>query len=143
MNIKYSRYGSRIIKILACISSILSLLVITSLISGCTTGSGSTLKSTELNTSTKMSMTYEKFTGYRQTKISVGENNPVTVRVNIVTENGELDAYIAKDNNRESSSYEGNNVPTSSFTVTLSEPGTYTIRVDAKNHSGSYSFTWD
>ena len=142
MNIKYSRYSTHASRVIPYVLGILVLFVVTILTSSCITGSGSTVKSSELNTTTKMSMTYENFTGYRQTKVKVKENTPIVIRVDFVTESGELDAYIARDNNLELSSYEGNNVPTSSFTVTLSEAGIYTIRIDAKNHTGSFSFSW-
>jgi hypothetical protein len=118
------------------------LLILISLINGCTTGSGVVLNASELNTTTKMSMTYEKFTGHKQTHIEVKENSPVEVAVNFVTEKGSLDAYIAKDNDTSDCSYEGHDISTSSFTVTLSEPGNYTVRVDAEDHTGSYSFSW-
>lgn len=113
-----------------------------SIVTGCTKGSGITKNGSELNTSTKMSMIYDQFSGYKETQIKVKEGQPVEVTVNIVTEKGSIDAYISKDNNRENSSYEGHAIPTSAFTVTLKEQGIYTIRVDAKNHSGSYSFSW-
>ena len=113
-----------------------------SIATSCTKESGVIKNGNELNTPNKMSMIYEKFTGNRESQIKVVEGQPVEVTVNIVTEKGSVDAYIAKDNNRDNSGYEGEDIPTSSFTVILKEEGTYTIRVDAKNHSGSYSFSW-
>jgi hypothetical protein len=112
------------------------------ILGGCTTGSGVVKNGTEFNSSTRMSMLYDEFNGYKQTHINVGENETVEVVVSIITENGSIDAYIAKDNDISNSSYEGHNIPTSSFTVTLSEEGSYTVRVDAKNHTGGYSFSW-
>lgn len=120
---------------------LLSLLLVIPVLAGggCTVGSGVTINSQELNTSTRMSMLYDRFTGHRQTKITV-KDEPVTVKVNIVTEKGDIDAYIARDNDKAGSVYEGNGITTSSSTVTLNEPGSYTLRVDANNHTGSYSF---
>lgn len=115
--------------------------MVVSAVSGCTTGSGTVLRSVEDNGPSKMSMSYEKFTGYKQTHITV-KDEPVVVAVEIETESGILDAYIAIDNDILNTSYLGHDIPTTSFTVTLSEPGYYTVRVDAENHSGSYSFTW-
>ena len=122
---------------------LLSLLLVIPVLAGggCTVGSGVTINSQELNTPTRMSMLYDRFTGHRQTKITV-KDEPITVKVNIVTEKGDIDAYIARDNDKAGSVYEGNSIPTSSFTVTLNEPGSYTLRVDANNHTGSYSFFW-
>jgi uncharacterized membrane protein len=87
-------------------------------------------------------MLYDEFTGYKQTHIDVGENETIEVVVSIVTEKGSIDAYIAKDNDIANSSYKGHDIPTMTFTVTLSEPGRYTVRVDAEKHTGSYSFSW-
>lgn len=108
----------------------------------CTYGSGTIKNGTELNTPNKMSMTYEEFTGFKETQIRVADGQTVEVSVRFVTEKGSIDAFIVKDNKKENSSYEGHSIPTSNFTVTLKEQGVYTIRVDAKNHTGSYSFSW-
>ncbi len=113
-----------------------------SILTGCTKGSGIIKNGSELNTSTKMSMMYDEFNGHKETQINVIEGQPVDVTVSFVTEKGSINAYIAKDNNTKKCSYEGHAIPTSSFTVTLKEQGIYTIRVDAKNHSGGYSFSW-
>lgn len=113
------------------------------ILNGCTTGSGTAKNASELNTTTKISMLYENFNGYKETKIEVKEGEPAVVTVNIVTESGSIDAYIAKDNNTDLCAYEGHDIPTSSFTVTLSEQGIYTVRITATDHSGSYSFSWD
>jgi hypothetical protein len=113
-----------------------------SVVTGCTKGSGVVKNGNELNTSTKMSMIYDEFTGYKEAQIKVIEGQPVEVNVSIVTEKGSIDAYIAKDNNRKNNSYEGHDISTSEFSVTLKEQGVYTLCVDTKNHSGSYSFSW-
>ncbi len=125
------------------LSLILALLIILiSIPAACTTGSGTVKNGVEYNSSTKMSMLYDEFTGYKQTHIDVGENETIEVVVSIVTEKGSIDAYIAKDNDIANSSYKGHDIPTMTFTVTLSEPGRYTVRVDAEKHTGSYSFSW-
>jgi hypothetical protein len=118
------------------------LMVLISILGGCTCGSGTVKNGVENNTPTKMSMLYEEFTGYKQTHINVEAGKPVVVVVSIVTEKGSIDAYIARDNDIANSSYQGNDIPTSSFTVTLTEAGKYTVRVDAEKHTGSYSFSW-
>lgn len=108
---------------------------------GCTSGSYSVKTGNELNSSTRMSMQYTEFSGYKQTTLTV-KDEPVDVTVSFVTESGTLDAYIAKDNDTAHCSYQGENVPTATFVVTLSEPGKYTLRVDGEKHVGSYSFSW-
>lgn len=121
---------------------LLVLLVLITILGGCTRGSGTVTNASELHTSTKMSMLYDKFNGYKEAQIKVKEGESVVVTVNFVTESGSIDAYIAKNNDTDNSSYEGHDISTSSFTVTLSEQRNYTIRVDAKDHTGSYSFSW-
>lgn len=106
----------------------------------CNTGSCTTILSVETNTSSEKAMKYEKFSGYKIYKFNVGEGEEITVAVSITSESGELDAYIAKDNDKPNAVYEGNNIPTSDFTVNITESGEYTIRLDAENHKGSYSF---
>ena len=92
------------------------------------------------STSSEMSSSYKLFNGTKDTKLTVGEGESVEVKVDIVTKSGTLDAFIYKDESKYD--YEGHDISTSSFTVTLSEPGDYTIKVKAKKHKGSYSFTW-
>lgn len=111
-------------------------------LTGCTVGSGASLMSQENNTSSMMSMSYAKFSGYKETTVKVEAEKPVTVSVNIVSEDGTIDAAITKQGDTEKVIYQGKDVPTSAFEVELKEEGAYTIRVDAQNHSGSYSFTW-
>lgn len=125
------------------ISLFLLLLIILFGLFGCTRGSGIVTKSKEYNTLTKMSMSYEKFTGYKETKIKVDKDETFDIFVDIVTDGGTIDAYISKENDKTSCEYEGYDIQTSSFTVTLSESGTYTIRVDTDAHKGSYLFSWE
>lgn len=48
--------------------------------------------------------------------------------------------YIAKDGDRENAIYEGNDIPTSEFTVSAKEAGDYIIWIEASNFAGEYSF---
>lgn len=117
----------------------LAILAIVTL-SGCTYGSGSTLKSIENNTTTKMSMSYSKFNGYKITPIHVKKGGPINVNVNIVSKEGEIDMSITDE--KDKYIYQGKDIPTSSFSVTLDKEGDYKIRVDGKKHTGSYKITW-
>ena len=108
---------------------------------GCTYGSEFTVGSVESNTLTSMSMEYLKFSGNKNTKIKLEEAETCEIYVNIVSEDGKLDLFITDENGEHS--YEGHNIPTSEFTVTLSKAGQYKIRVEAKDHKGSYKINWD
>ncbi|MDD3173652.1 MAG: hypothetical protein PHF63_08335 [Herbinix sp.] len=114
------------------------LLIILLGLSGC---SSFEIGAIESNASHKMSASYYRLSGTKETKqLTVAEGETIDVSVDIVTKKGALDAYIYKD--EDNYDYEGHDIPTSSFTVTLTEPGDYTIRVKADKHKGSYSFSW-
>ncbi|WP_024831214.1 hypothetical protein [Ruminiclostridium josui] len=119
------------------------LLVIVSaiiLLSGCTYGSYTSLKSVESNTSSMMSMRYERFNGYKATNIKVKEDNPIDVNFDIVSDKGKLNMSITDEEGE--SVYEGKEVPTSSFVVRLDKSGKYKLKVQGEKHSGSYKITW-
>ncbi len=133
---------------------ILFIVLSTTLINGCTYGSGTTSMSVEVNTGSKMSMSYKKFTGYKATKLSVEKDQTVEVEVDIVSEAGKLDLVIEKENKGDDEGeqekkgkpekvYEGTDIPTSNFKVILEEPGKYIVKVTGDKHKGSYKITWE
>lgn len=124
-------------KIKLLMTCILAIIMIT----GCTTGSFVTIGSIENNSSSKISMSYQKFDGYKSTKIHVNDGDQMEVSVDIVTEKGKLDLKITDENDK--TAYEGNDIPTSNFKVTLDKAGDYTITLNADNHKGSYKISWD
>ena len=111
------------------------------LLSSCNLNSNNVENGNEVNTATEISMVYDKFTGSRQTHIEVMENQPVTVVIDIITDKGSLEATIVRDADNDIR-YEGHQIPTSSFTVGLDDPGRYTLNIKAVNHAGSFSFSW-
>ncbi len=137
------------IKIWVMFSLILSL----ALISGCTYGSYSTTKSVEISTFSKMSMSYEKFNGYKTSVFNIEEGEEFEVDVSIVSEEGNLGLTVVRETetkgdkklkSEESENiYQGNELPTSDFKVTLDKPGKYKITVTGENHKGKFNITWD
>lgn len=123
----------------AIISIVFTVLTLFGLCS-CGYGAYTTVMSVETSTLSEKAMSYEKFNGYKSYKFKVDEDETVTVAVKFTSESGKLSAYIAKDNDKSRAVYEGNDVPTSEFTVNITDSGDYTIRLDAENHKGSYSF---
>lgn len=121
--------------------TILAVLSLALLLIGCTTGSYTTSWSTEINTFSGISMNYKDFNGYKQTWITVKEDEPRNVKVDVVTEEGKLNLSITDRDGK--SFYQGNDIPTSSFTVGLDKKGEYKIKVSAEKHKGSYKITWD
>lgn len=96
--------------------------------------------SIENNTSSKMTGSYTMLSGTKEHRLTVKDGEPVDVSVDIVTKSGKIDIFIFKD--KDNYEYEGHDVKTSDFSVALSDPGKYTIRVKAHKHKGSYSFKW-
>lgn len=110
--------------------------------SGCTRSSQIVLMATEDNTPTRLSMTYSRFTGFKETEFTVKDGTTIEVKADIVTESGRLDARIARKDAPDEYLYMGNDIPTSAFIVTLKDPGTYILHVEGKDHTGSYKFDW-
>ncbi len=100
--------------------------------------------STEHNTSNAMSASYYQFSGTKQTKLTVEGGKTVEITSDIVTKKGTLDVLIYEkgEKAKENYNYQGSDLQTSNFTVTLNKPGDYIIEVKAKKHKGSYSFRW-
>lgn len=109
---------------------------------GCTTGTYTVVNGVEDNTETRMSMTYDRLNGYLETQVTVEQGVPLEISVVFLTVSGRLDASVCRLEDPETCSYEGVEVPTESFTVTLTYPTIYVIRVDARRHEGSYFFDW-
>lgn len=109
-------------------------------LAGCTKNFTFEIGAVEYSDFNSMSMSYKKFDGVKDKHIIVEEGKPLEIRVSFETKDGMLDAYIFNEDLEYF--YEGKDVETSSFTVTLTEPGDYTIKVDADMHEGSYSFYW-
>ena len=108
---------------------------------GCTYGSKFTIGSLENNTLSSMSMKYMKFTGNKIKDIKVDEGEVCEVYVDIKTDDGKIDLLIKDESGN--IAFEGHDIPTSDFTVYLKEAGKYKIKVEAKNHKGSYLIKWD
>jgi hypothetical protein len=116
------------------------IILIIVVLSGCTYGSYSSVGSVEINLPGKMSMSYSKFNGYKATPIHVKKGEPIDVNVNIVSKEGKINVSITDE--KDKYIYQGKDIPTSSFVVTLDKEGDYKIRVDGAKHSGSYKITW-
>jgi major membrane immunogen (membrane-anchored lipoprotein) len=122
-------------------AALMILLLVMLGLSGCS--SSISIGSIENSTSKKMSASYFKLSGTKKSPvITVKEGETIDVSADIVTKKGTIDVYIYNDKNKDNYAYEGNDITTSKFTVTLSEPGDYIIKIKARKHKGSYCFTW-
>lgn len=116
--------------------SLLTLLII--VMSGCS--STVQIGSVENNSKHEFSASYYQLNGTKIKQVKVDEGEPLNVSMNITTKKGSIDVFIYKDS--DNYEYKGNNMSDHSSEVTLSAPGTYTIKVVAKDHRGSYQFIW-
>lgn len=110
------------------------------LLTGCTCSSYTTVMSVESRNSHSFSMEYSKFDGTKVYTISADAER-TAVDVEIVTDSGDLAITIAKEG--QEPVYTGNHLPTTDFTVYLTEAGAYIVTLSAKEHRGSVAFSWD
>jgi len=115
-------------------------IIISIICAGCTTGSGSALLMNENNSGNRMSASYERFSGYKKTTIELKSGETKDVSVNITSEKGEISLKITHEDG--TVAYQGDDMETSDFVVTLDKEGKYTVRIDAKKHNGSYDINW-
>ncbi len=111
------------------------------LLAACTSGSYSALMAVENNTFTSMQMRYQQFNGYKAKELRLNEGETCEVTVDIVSDEGSLSLSITDQDGE--SYYQGTDLPTSNFSVSLDKAGDYTIRIDAQKHSGSYDISWE
>jgi len=103
-------------------------------------GSYVTVLSKESNTPTSMSMSYQKFSGYKARTITLDRDAP-EIRVEIETQAGWLGLAVTGEDGKVY--YLGSELPTSSFTVKTDRPGKVELKVEAKDHKGSYRISWE
>lgn len=89
-------------------------------------------------TPTSFSMEYESFDGYRIYKFTLKKATVVTM--DFVTKGGKLDCSVVDQDGDEV--YEQEDVLSYSIDMTYPK-GTYTVRLTADHHEGSFSFSWD
>lgn len=114
------------------------LIILVLLFTGC---SGSLqIGAIETNSKHEMHASYYELDGTKTRSVTVKEGEPLDVSMVIVTKKGSIDVLIYKDKNE--NQYEGHALASTSSKITLKDPGTYTIKVIAKKHRGSYTFKW-
>jgi len=82
------------------------------------------------------------YDGCEQYFYEVKENQEGTLSVAIRKESGSIDIKVFRTDDRKMIAYQGNDIPTSEFKVTLSDPGEYKVWVEADDFMGSYTFDW-
>lgn len=121
----------------------IGLILLLSLTAGCSGGfSSSVTNKREVNIPDGCAMSYTKFSGRKIGGIIPPENFPLEVVGRIETNGGTISVFIAKDSDRETVLYSRENIPTSEFTIRISEPDQYFLWLEADDHSGSYEIHW-
>ena len=118
-----------------------AIFLILAFVSGCTFGSYSLRNSSEKSGRDHWQIRYEKFNGFKQRNIKLSGECEHTFSVEIVTNSGAL-GLVIKDGNG-TSIYDGEELPSSAFSVKADSSGKYTIRVNADNHSGGFNIKWE
>lgn len=84
----------------------------------------------------------ERYTGQRSCELTVGDNACISVQCTLTCKNGQVDVTIADDEG--TALHRGEDVSTdNAFVVQLTEPGSYTITVDAADYTGGFAFDWE
>lgn len=89
-------------------------------------------------TPTSFSMEYESFDGYRIYKFTLKKTTEVNLRFETVK--GKLSCLITDEDGEVM--YDQEDVASGGFGVNYPK-GTYTVRLTADHHQGSFSFYWD
>ena len=83
---------------------------------------------------------YSLFTGSLSQPFTVVKGPPELVLVKVITTSGRMDLKIQRDDGL--LVYVRDSVPTISFTLQISEEGSYRIMVDGVNHCGGFVIMW-
>ncbi|MBO4540081.1 MAG: hypothetical protein J5781_07355 [Clostridia bacterium] len=107
---------------------------------GCirTTGHYRTTMCISNQTNKAFSMEYESLDGEKKYTFDVEKDTVLDVK--FTTEKGTLSCVVTDKNGKEY--YRNDNVQTENLTVELGEKGTYSVALTAKDHKGSFSFSW-
>ena len=121
------------------ILSLISSTVLWSSSGGTTYSSGSASMLVGNSGQTHWDARYSKLNGFRQRKVSLYEGLHIFT-VEMLTNSGEISLSIKGKSGTDY--YSGSAIPTSTFSIVVDGNDKVTIRVDAKNHSGSYKISW-
>ncbi len=101
---------------------------------------GYSVMTSEINESNAMKKVYLSSNENESRSISVAEGKTCVVSFDIVSDSGTIDLALEKGG--DNSYYNGTDVPTSQFDVSLDEPGEYTLKIHTDNHSGGFDISW-
>lgn len=116
------------------------LLSLTLLLSSCTSSSGKGIFMMSISSQTDHSFVteYYKFEGYKKYKIDFEKDTILTMT--FTTTSGTLSCEIT--DSKGNVLFESEDVGNMSESITLPNKGKYTIYLEAKEHRGSFEFSW-
>jgi hypothetical protein len=120
---------------------IVQMLIVVACLVGCSKGGALLIWSVEKSVSDHWMLSYIKFNGYKERKITMSSEGEHTFTVEIVTDSGDLKLEIEDDNG--TILFRGNKMPTNTFSVIADGGGNYIIRVEANAHKGSFDIKWE
>lgn len=82
------------------------------------------------------------YTGTEQRFYQLEEGQTGKLTVSVTQESGSLSISVFPTAAPEQYCYRGTDIPSSEFSVTLSEPGEYKVWIEADHFAGSYGFEW-
>lgn len=103
---------------------------------GCTSGSYVTVGSYSSSTKNSYFLEYHRFDGTKQTSLQLEEGD--ILNVELVCEEGTLGVTLQKED--DTPIYAEENCATDSFSLEITEAGTYTLTLQADNTKGSVNF---
>ena len=81
-------------------------------------------------------------TGTEQQFYRVEQGQSGELQISVHTESGSLQITVAPTDAPDRFCYRGMDLPTSDFSVILSEPGEYQVWIEADHFMGNYAFQW-
>lgn len=121
-----------------------ALLAMTILLAGCGGGSSYSLTNPigEVSEPGLLAVNYSNFDGLRFGEFfPVAEGETLVFHVNVLTESGSLSIFVTPEDNEDLIVYRADDIATSEFTFTLTEPGQYKLWLQAENHKGGYTIS--
>ena len=94
----------------------------------------------EMHTALRDGQTVYNGTERRFYQVEAGKTGEL--RIAVRAESGSLNISLFPTEEPERFCYRGRDIPTSAFSVTLQEPGEYTVWIEAEDFAGSYTFEW-
>ena len=121
-----------------------ALLAMTILLAGCGGGSSYSLTNPigEVSGPGLLAVNYSNFDGLRFGEFfPVAEGETLVFHVSVLTESGSLSIFVTPEDNEDLIVYRADDIATSEFTFTLTEPGQYKLWLQAENHKGGYTIS--